>query len=378
VIYLDWNATTPPHPDVIAAMLQAMRETWANPASVHGPGRRARACLDDAREAIGRLMGRHPRDVTLTAGGTEANNLALTSAFATEPRGVLVVGRTEHPSIVRTAEALAERGVAVRWVAPEPSGVLPVEGYAEALRQAVDVPGPRLVALGVVNSETGVLQPVGEVAELGRSHGAWLHVDAVQAAGRLPPASWHGADTLAVAAHKLRGPKGVGALVTKPGVRLSPILRGGSQERGLRPGTVDPAACAGFAVAAERAQSGPERYARLAELRDELEAGLLRLGALVGCEPLRNGSADRAPSVSNLSWPGWSGAELCAALDLEGVAVSSGSACSAGTAEPSPVVAAMLGIERARSAVRVSLGEDTTREEIAAALARWERVLRRT
>jgi cysteine desulfurase len=252
-----------------------------------------------------------------------------------------------------------------------------VEGFRDALAQAAGLSGPRVIALQVVNHETGVVQPVGQVAELARSHRAWFHVDAVQAVGRLPPSSWEGADSLSVAAHKLRGPKGIGALVTRPGMRLRPLLRGGSQERGLRPGTVDPASCAGFAVAAERARSGPERYSDLAALRDELETGLARLGARVGSEPLRNGSADRAASVSNLSWPGWSGAELCAALDLEGIAVSSGSACSAGTAEPSPVIAAMVGIERARSAVRVSLGEDTTREDILFALAAWERVMRR-
>lgn len=160
-------------------------------------------------------------------------------------------------------------------------------------------------------------------------------------------------------------------------MRLTPLLHGGAQERGLRPGTQDPAACAGFAVAADRARSTPPRYLALAALRDRLEAELVALGAELGTPPERNGTAERMPHVSNLSWPGWRGEELCAALNLEGVAVSSGSACSAGTAEPSPVLLAMLGEGRATTAVRVSLGEDTTLEEVAEARQRWALVLRR-
>jgi cysteine desulfurase len=248
---------------------------------------------------------------------------------------------------------------------------------AEACERAASQAPVRLVALQAVNHETGVIQPVAEVAVIAHARGARLHVDAVQAAGRLDPAAWEGADLVAVAAHKIRGPKGVGAIATRPGVRLLPVLVGGAQERGLRPGTQDPAACAGFAAAAERARETPARYAAVAALRDRLEAGLSALGARFGQAPQRNGEAPRVPHVINLSWPGWRGDELCAALDLEGVAVSSGSACSAGTAEPSPVLAAMLGEARARGAVRVSLGEETTGADVDEALARWERVLAR-
>jgi cysteine desulfurase len=203
-------------------------------------------------------------------------------------------------------------------------------------------------------------------------------VDAVQAAGKLAPSTWEGADLVSVAAHKMRGPKGVGALVTRPSVRLERLLFGGSQERGLRPGTQDPLACAGFAAAAERARHGAARYAELEALRDLLEAELVRVGEAAGVLPVRNGAGERAPHVLNMSWPGWRGDELCAALDLERVAVSSGSACSAGTAEPSPVLTAMVGAERALGAVRVSLGEDTTAEDIREAAARWARVLGRS
>jgi cysteine desulfurase len=375
-IYLDWNATTPPHPDVLAAMLRVWQQGWANPASVHGPGRRARAHVDHAREAVAALAGApfHPRDVVLTSGGTEANNLALAHVFAT-PGGALVTSRIEHPSVVRAAEALADRGVIVSWVAPEASGRIEPAAVAEAIDRAAKVAEVRLVTLQAVNHETGVIQPVAEVAEIAHARGARLHVDAVQALGRLDPASWRGADLLSVAAHKLRGPKGIGALIPRPGVALRPLLFGGAQERGLRPGTQDAAAAAGFAVAAERAVDGPLRYAAVAPLRDRLERELLRLAPQA--PPQRNGDAARAPHVSNLSWPGWRGAELCAALDLEGVAVSSGSACAAGTAEPSPVIWAMVGEAHAASAVRASLGEDTTADDVEQTLVRWARIVAR-
>ncbi|MEP7121530.1 MAG: cysteine desulfurase family protein [Byssovorax sp.] len=375
-IYLDWNATTPPHPEVLAAMAQVWEQEWANPASVHGPGRKARAHVDRAREAIAALAGApfEARDVVLTSGGTEANNLALAHAFGA-PGGALVTSRIEHPSIVRAAEALADRGVVVVWVAPEASGRIAPEAVAEAIDRTRAAAEVRLVTVQAVNHETGVVQPVAEIAAIAHARGARLHVDAVQAMGRLDPEAWRGADLLAVAAHKLRGPKGIGALIPRPGIALRPLLFGGAQERGLRPGTQDAAAAAGFAVAAERAAQGPLRYAAVAPLRDHLERGLLQLAPR--SPPIRNGEAPRAPHVINLSWPGWRGDELCAALDLEGVAVSSGSACAAGTAEPSPVLRAMVGEARAASAVRVSLGEATTLADVDEALARWARVVAR-
>ncbi|WP_437664140.1 cysteine desulfurase family protein [Sorangium sp. So ce1182] len=391
VIYLDWNATTPPHPEVLAAMQAAAEVAWANPASVHGPGRRARAFIEQAREAVARLVGLDARDVTLTSGGTEANNLALSHAFGDEAagagavgappwgrlQGALVVSRIEHPSVTRAAEGLARRGVEVAWVDPEPSGRVAPEALAAALDRAASVAPVRLVSLQAVNHETGVIQPVAEAAAIAHARGARLHVDAVQAVGRLPPEAWAGADLVSVAAHKIRGPKGIGALAVRPGVRLRPVLLGGAQERGLRPGTQDPLAAAGFAAAARRALDAPARYAALAPLRDRLEAALIEAGRAVGDAPLPNGEGMRAPHITNLSWPGWRGDELCAALDLEGVAVSSGSACSAGTAEPSPVLTAMLGPERAASAVRFSIGEETTEADVVEAVRRVARVLAR-
>ena len=235
----------------------------------------------------------------------------------------------------------------------------------------------RLVALQAVNHETGVIQPVAETLQLCQSRKALLFVDAVQAVGKLPRSTYEGADLISLAAHKIRGPKGVGALATRSSVHLRRMLFGGAQEKGLRPGTQDPVTCAGFAVAAERARHMPPRYAAIASMRDQLEVDLARIANAAGVTTSRNGDGDRSPHVLNMSFSGWIGPELCAALDLEGVAVSSGSACSAGTAEPSPVLEAMVGRTRALSAVRISLGEDTSVDEIREALVRWQRVFAR-
>ncbi|HEY2509856.1 MAG TPA: cysteine desulfurase family protein [Polyangiaceae bacterium] len=369
-VYLDWNATAPPLPAVVEAMVEAARDGWANPASIHGHGRAARARVERGRAAVAALAGCDPRDVVLTSGGTEANNLALRS-LAT-PGTTLLVSRLEHPSITRVAEALEREGARVVWLPVRADGALDLEGVDRALAEAE---GLVVVALQAVNHETGVVQPVAEVIARARGRTETrVHVDAVQAFGRLPGIVADGADTRSLAGHKIRGPKGIGALVLKPGVRLTPVLLGGAQERGLRPGTVDPIAAAGLAVAADHARSAPERYAALAALRDRLEAALVSLHP----RPEVNGvAAIRAPHVANVSFPGWNGAELVAALDLEGVSVSSGSACSAGTIEPSPVLTAMLGSERASSAVRLSLGEDTTAGDIEEALAAFARVLGR-
>jgi cysteine desulfurase len=341
-------------------------------------GRAAKALVEGAREAVASLVERSPRDVVFTSGGTEANNLALWRPFWREDgaaEGTCVTSRLEHPSITAVAELLERRGVRVVWLATSPSGRIEPEQVERALARAEGT--RRLVAVSAVNHETGVVQPVAEVAEVAFRHGAELHVDAVQAAGRCSADVWRDADTVSIAAHKMRGPKGIGALAARPGIAVRPILRGGAQERGLRPGTVDPVAAAGFGVAARRALDGAARYARLEPIRNRLEERLIAIGARLGRAPHVNGTAPRAPHVSNLSWPGWAGDELVAALDLEGVCVSAGSACAAGTPEPSRVIAAMLGEERAKSAVRISLGEDSTAELVEMAIAVFERVLRR-
>ena len=333
-------------------MAAASREAWGNPASVHGAGRAARARVEDAREAVACLGRCDPRDVVLVSGATEANNVALRSAFA-GGRGVLVTSRLEHPSITRVAEQLEREGVArVRWLRVEPSGVVDMEDLERALREG-DV---RLLALQSVNPETGVVQPVAHAIALARRAGARVHVDAAQSFGRSAEVAEE-ADTRSLAAHKMRGPKGLGALLARPGTTLTPVLRGGSQERGLRPGTVDPVAAAGLAVAARHARTSPARWEGVRALRDALEHALVE--AAPGAR-VNGAAAPRLPHVTSVAFPGWGAPELVAALDLEGLAVSAGSACSAGTAEPSAALLAMGDEAAARSSVRLSLGEETT------------------
>jgi len=368
-VYLDWNATTPPLPSVVTAMADAARDAWGNPSSVHAFGRAARARVEDAREAVARLAKADPRDVVLTSGGTEANNIALRSAFA-DGKGVLVTSRLEHPSVLRVAQALEAEGRAmIRWLRVKPEGIVDLADLEAALAEG----SVRLLALMAVNAETGVIQPAQEAMAMAHRAGVRVHVDAVQVFGRLPDVLEE-ADTRSLAAHKMRGPKAIGALIARPGLALSPVLLGGSQERGLRPGTVDPVSAAGLGVAARHALESPARWAAVAPLRDALERELLaaRAGARV------NGAgAKRAPHVASLAFPGWAAPELVAALDLEGVAASGGSACSAGTAEPSSVLLAMGDTEAATSSVRFSLGEETVAAEVEAARAAAVRVLSR-
>lgn len=372
-VYLDWNATAPPLADVIDACGVAMRDAWANPQSVHGDGRTARKYVEDARKSVGELMLRDPRDVIFTSGATEANNIALRSAFATK-KGLLITSTTEHPSIVRVAEALEREGLArVAWLPVRSDGTLDFSSLEEWCDRARGEAVPCWVTISVVNHETGVIHPVRDVSARARSLGAHVHFDATQAAGKIAfdPAL---GDTIAIAAHKMRGPKGVGALAFRPGIRIEPVLRGGAQERGLRPGTVDPVLCAGFGVAAKYAQSGRARYAEVASRRDAFEQRVIE-GVAGSFAPARN--VLRAPHVASLVLSGFNGPEIVAALDLEGVSVSSGSACSAGTSEPSAVIAAMLGKERAVSAIRVSMGDITTEAELARAADAFVRVTRR-
>jgi cysteine desulfurase len=359
-LYFDWNATTPPHPAVVAAMVEAAGSTWGNPASVHATGRRARAVVDELREALAGAFGISARDVVLTSGGTEANNLALAAAPG------LVTSRLEHPSVVRLAEALESRGRPVRWLPVPASGCLRPESLDLLTR---GLPAGSWLAVQAVNHETGVLQPVAPLLERAHAAGLRVHVDAVQAFGKLPLDELAAADRISVAAHKIRGPKAIGALLFR-GAPPEPLLLGGSQERGLRPGTVDPILAAGFRMAVEHARSGPERWRRVAVHRDALEHALLAVAVV-------NGEGARLPHVSNLSFGEIRGDELVAALDLLGVQVSSGSACSAGTPEPSPVVTAMLGKARALGAVRVSLGEDVSSADLERAKAAFFQALGR-
>ncbi len=367
--YLDWNATTPPLSEALDAMRETALVAWGNPASIHGDGRRARAHLEDARAHVASLVGSDPRDVLFTSGGTEANNLALRSV---SPGAKIATSRLEHPSITRVAEALErEEKARITWLHVTEGGVVDLAHVARVFEQDK----PDLLAVQAVNHETGIVQPLRELLELAQRAKVRVHVDAVQAWGKcVVPSGW---DTASVASHKIRGPKGIGALVMRQGTSIVPVLRGGSQERGLRPGTVDAALAAGFGVAARAARDTPKTWAELAHLRDALEEALLGLSVPSGRARVVGDPSLRAPHVSTLLWPGWTGGELVAALDLEGISVSSGAACSAGTVEPSPVLAAMLGEAHAHRGVRASLGAETTSEDIARAIAAYSRVLLR-
>lgn len=345
-VYLDWNSTTPLAEEVVEGMAQQRDALWGNPSSVHSAGRRARHALEQTRETLAEILGFHPRDVVMTGSGTEANNLALHAAE------VLMVSRLEHPSVTRMAEKLERSGKRVVWLDTPALGRIERQAVERALGDLEPALRRRtVVALMAANHETGVVQPIEEVARAVHAVGARLHVDAVQLLGKASHASLDAADSVTVTAHKVRGPKGIGALLFR-GPAPQPLLVGGSQERGLRAGTQDAWLALGFRLALERMK--PARIAALAPLRDDLEQ---RLAALASPNV---GGVERLPHVTSLMFPQIPGPELVAALDLDGICVASGSACSAGTDEPSPVIAAMAGPERAKHTLRVSLGEDTT------------------
>ncbi|MCB9590407.1 MAG: cysteine desulfurase [Polyangiaceae bacterium] len=354
-IYLDWNATTPPAQSVLAAMDAARSHAWANPSSVHGAGRAARRLIEDTRERLAGLLELQARDVVFTGGGTEANNLALAHAPG------LALSRLEHPSVVRVAEELASSGRPVVWLPVSRLGQIEVDAVGELCGA---LPAGSWLAAMYVNHETGVVQPLEALGAAAHALGLKLHSDAVQALGKLDLGPLIHADSISVAAHKLRGPKGVGALCLRANVEgvvpvPRPVLRGGSQERGFRPGTQDAVAIAGFGAALERLAKHRAGLEGVRVLRDRLEQ------ALAGRSEVSGEGAPRAPHVSNLRFAGWRGDELVAALDLEGICASAGSACSAGTLEPSPVLAAMLDPDAALRGVRFSLGEDTRAEDVA-------------
>ena len=361
-IYLDWNATSPPHSDVIDAMQSAAATTWGNPASVHTWGRRSKHLVESVRDLIASSIGVDSRDFVFTSGGTEANNWALHEIPG------LVLSRLEHPSVTKQAERLERLGRPVHWVPVRRTGCLEPNAVQAAL---VDMPRGTVVAAMAVNHETGVIQPLAAIAEVAHDFGAFMHVDAVQAFGKLPSSAWNSWDSVSLAAHKVRGPKGIGALAWRTRRTIPvPILAGGGQERGLRPGTVDPVLVAGFGAAVERLPKYLESQARLATLRARVETQLDGLA-----QPNVDDSVARLGHVSNLFANGWLAEELVAALDLEGLCISSGSACAAGTAEVSPVITAMHGTERARSSIRISLGETTSEDEIDRAIEVFRRVL---
>jgi len=348
--YLDHNATSPLRPSARAAMMAAM-EMPGNASSVHGEGRAARKLIDDAREAIARELGIIAPMVVFTSGGSEANNLAIKGVAVDR----LLISAIEHPSVIEAAKASGKR---VETIPVTSDGVIDVDGLRGVL------PGPKaLVSVMLANNETGVIQPLSEIAALAREHGALLHTDAVQAFGKVPVNfGLLSVDIMTISAHKFGGPVGAGALIVRDGLPLEPLIHGGGQELRRRAGTENVPAIAGFATAAS------DKRPDTKNLRDKLEAALE--GAVIFGR-----DADRLPNTTCFAVPGLNAETLLMAFDLEGVAVSSGSACSSGKVAKSHVLAAMgVAPEVARAAIRVSLGWNTTTEHIEHFITVWRRI----
>jgi cysteine desulfurase len=374
MIYLDHAATTPCRPEVVAAMTPYFTRVGGNPSSIHAVGQEARQALDAARDGVARLLGARAEEVLFTASGTEADNLALTGSWlaARGRRNHLVTVTTEHHAVLKTVEFLEALGVEATLVPVDGEGLVDPEAVRRAVR-----PDTFLISVMAANNEIGTLAPLAEIAAVARERGVPLHTDAVQTVGALPvDVNAPPVDLLTLSAHKFYGPKGAAALYVRRGTPLRPLIHGGSQERDRRAGTENVAAIVGMAAAlglaaAERAGEAT----RLSALRDRFIERVLAdvPGAVLNGPPAR-----RLPNNANLSFPGLEADMLLLNLDLEGVAVSSGSACSAGSVEPSHVLAA-LGLPHGRviSALRFSLGRGTTEAELAETAATLGRIVRR-
>ena len=362
-VYLDYNATAPLRPEAKAAMIAAL-EAAGNPSSVHSEGRLARNIVERARESVARLVGAKPSEVVFTSGATESNAWVMAQRWDT-----IFVANVEHDSVLAPARA---NGAEVVTLSTGPDGRVRVEDIAARILTGAPV-GRALVALQMANNETGVIQDVAAVAAFAREHGLFLHTDAVQAPGRIAiNFSAHGVDLMSLSAHKLGGPKGVGALVIRDHLDLVPLIRGGGQERRRRAGTENLAGIAGFGVAAEAAQQHLSASDRIAALRDGLEAALR---ATIPESVVIAADAPRLCNTSTIALPGKLAETLVIRLDLAGFAVSAGSACSSGKVGASHVLEAMgLSRDIAASAIRLSLGLDTTEDEIAAFVAAWKTI----
>jgi cysteine desulfurase len=368
-VYLDWNATTPLRPEARDAMAAAW-DLAGNPSSVHAEGRQARRLVEEARAAVAAAVGAEPQNVVFTSGGTEANALALTPGLRRVPGAAvarLLVSAIEHASVLAggrfAAEAIASIGVTR-------SGLLDLDRLRAALAEGA----PALVSVMLANNETGAVQPVAEIAGIVHAAGGLLHVDAIQALGKLPfNINEISADLVTLSAHKIGGPKGVGAVVVAEGVAgPEPLLRGGGQERGHRAGTENVPGIAGFGAAVKAAMAvGARDTARLEGLRSRLEAGLRKTPGVI----VFSDDVPRLPNTTLFTVPGLKAETAVIGFDLAGVAVSSGSACSSGKVQPSHVLQAMgFGPELAQGAVRLSLGWNTSNADVDRCLEAWRKL----
>ena len=361
-VYLDHNATTPVAPEVADRMDRAARELWGNASSVHHFGQQAKAAIDDARTHVAALVGGETSEIVFTSSGTESDNFAIRGAadvLEATGRTHLISTAIEHEAVLNTLKALTRRGFRVTLLPVDAGGIVDPDALRDVITNET-----ALVSVMHANNEIGTIQPIGELAAIAKAHGALFHTDAVQTAGKIPiDVKAFGLDMLSISAHKLYGPKGVGALWLRKGVRMLPFMTGGRQERNRRAGTENVAGIVGLGTAAQLAIGTMAVDAeRLRLLRDRLEHGVLT--TVRGAE--RNGAAEpRVPNTTNISFDRIESESLLIGLDLDGFAVSSGSACSSGTLEPSHVLKAM-GLPHARtlSSIRFSLGTSNTDADI--------------
>ena len=360
-VYLDNNATTPLAPEVVQAMQPYWLEDYGNASSIHWYGQRAKAAVEKAREQVAHLINARPNEIVFTSGGTESDNAAILGIVATARSASkhVITTAIEHHAVLYTAKALEEDGVRVTYVRASSSGVVDPADVKRAI-------GPDTVLISIIhaNNELGTIQPLEEIGRIAREHDIYFHADAVQAVGKIPvDVETLGVDLLSLSAHKLYGPKGAGALYIRKGTVLRPLLHGGHHERDRRPGTENVPGIVGLGKAAALAgEDLDQEAARVAALRDRLEEGLLRSVPLVSVNGDR---ARRLPTTTHLSFDHIEGEGFVIAMDLRGVACSTGAACSSGSVEPSHVLSAIgLKPDQARSSIRFSLGRFTTAEDI--------------
>lgn len=360
-IYLDHNATTPLHPEVLNAMLPALQDNFGNPSSIHSFGRSARVQLDEAREKVARLIGASSSEIIFTSGGTEANNLALLGVALKDKEKKIITSKTEHPSVLNPCRQLEEQGVEVHYLDVDRFGRIDINNLESQITEST-----ALISLQHANSETGVLQDIKKISELARSNGVLFHTDAVQSVAKIElDLKDYPVDMLSISAHKFNGPKGVGALFLRKGTpALFAPVSGGSQEKKRRGGTENVAGIIGFGKACEIAikRVSTLEVSRVAELKDYFYNKVYEM--IPGTE-LFGDMQNSLPNTLNLGFAGVEGDTLLIAMDMEGVAVSTGSACSSGTGLPSPVLQAMgLPDNKINSSIRFSLGCSTTKTEL--------------
>jgi cysteine desulfurase len=364
-IYLDHNATTPLHPDVWEAMRPFLTDVFGNPSSLHTEGLQARDAVEEARAHVARLLGASADEIVLTSGGTEADNLAILGSVLAQHRqgGHIVTSQIEHPAVLGSCRTLESQGFRVTMLPVGSAGTIDPDDLANVITDDT-----LLVTLMHANNEVGTIQPIRACAALARARGVLVHTDAVQSMGKIPAlVDDLGVDLLSLSGHKIHAPKGIGALYVRRGLALDPIMTGGPQERGLRGGTEHVAAIVGLGVAAQLAAAHmSDEMPQVAALRDRLEHEIL---ATISDVLVNGATAPRLPTTANLSFKGVDGQSLVVALDLKGVATSTGSACSSGSLEPSHVLIAMgLADEWLQGAVRFSLGSGNTLAEVDAVL----------